>query len=87
MLVDDGNSAVSFPETPLLAVFARTGGPHAAGRTSAVRRDRADVVSAPPEDQGQARQRTGAWSIIGLRRSKWDEVVAERPQAPRRQSP
>src|SRR5437016_8338953 len=43
VLVDDGNSAVSLPETPLLAVLPGTGGLTRVVDKRKVRRDRADV--------------------------------------------
>src|SRR3954462_7448433 len=45
LLADDGNSAVSFPETPLLAVLPGTGGLTRLVDKRKVRRDLADVFS------------------------------------------
>src|SRR6201989_2668061 len=47
MLVDDGNSAVSFPETPLLAVLPGTGGVTPLGGQRRGPRGRPPVGSAP----------------------------------------
>src|SRR5262245_44621694 len=49
LLVDDGNSAVSFPETPLLAVLPGTGGLTRLVDKRKVRRDRADVFCTTAE--------------------------------------
>ena len=63
---DDGNTAVSFPEVPLLGVLPGTGGLTRLVDKRKVRRDRADVFS------------TVAEGIKGKRAVKWnlvDEVV------------
>src|SRR5829696_3507920 len=78
MLVDDGSSAVSFPETPLLAVLPGTGGLTRLVDKRKVRRDRADVFCTTAE--GIKGKRTKDWGLVDhvVSRSKWDEVVAER---------
>src|SRR5258705_6106302 len=54
MLVDDGNSAVSFPETPLLAVLPGTGGPTPPLDKRKGPRDPADLFSTTaPGPKGQ----------------------------------
>ena len=61
MLVDDGNSAVSLPEAPLLGVLPGTGGLTRVVDKRKVRRDLADVFSTLAEGvQGQARRRVEA---------------------------
>jgi benzoyl-CoA-dihydrodiol lyase len=68
-LVDDGNSAVSFPETPLLAVLPGTGGLTRLVDKRKVRRDRADVFC------------TVAEGIKGRRAVEWDLVDAIFPKS------
>ncbi|HET7503000.1 MAG TPA: 2,3-epoxybenzoyl-CoA dihydrolase [Kofleriaceae bacterium] len=81
MLVDDGNSAVSFPETPLLAVLPGTGGLTRLVDKRKVRRDRADVFCTTAE--GIKGKRAKEWGLVDhvVSRSKWDEAVAERARA------
>jgi benzoyl-CoA-dihydrodiol lyase len=81
MLVDDGNSAVSFPETPLLAVLPGTGGLTRLVDKRKVRRDRADVFCTTAE--GIKGKRAKDWNLVDhvVPRSKWDEAVAARAQA------
>jgi benzoyl-CoA-dihydrodiol lyase len=81
MLVDDGSSAVSFPETPLLAVLPGTGGLTRLVDKRKVRRDRADVFCTTAE--GIKGKRAKDWGLVDhvVSRSKWDEVVAQRAKA------
>jgi benzoyl-CoA-dihydrodiol lyase len=81
MLVDDGNSAVSFPETPLLAVLPGTGGLTRLVDKRKVRRDRADVFCTTAE--GIKGKRAKDWGLVDhlVSRTKWDESVAERAKA------
>ena len=81
MLVDDGNSAVSFPETPLLAVLPGTGGLTRLVDKRRVRRDRADVFCTTAE--GFKGKRAKEWGLVEdvVSRSKWDEAVAARAKA------
>src|SRR5215212_8697589 len=81
MLVDDGNSAVSFPETPLLAVLPGTGGLTRLVDKRRVRRDRADVFCTTAE--GIKGKRAKDWGLVDqvVSRSAWDKSVAERAQA------
>src|SRR6185312_738753 len=81
MLVDDGNSAVSFPETPLLAVLPGTGGLTRLVDKRKVRRDRADVFCTTAE--GIKGKRAKDWGLVDdlVSRSKWDEVLAARAKA------
>src|SRR2546422_4965522 len=81
MLVDDGNSAVSFPETPLLAVLPGTGGLTRLVDKRKIRRDRADVFCTTAE--GIKGKRAKEWGLVDhvVSRSKWDEMVTERARA------
>ena len=78
MLVDDGSSAVSFPETPLLAVLPGTGGLTRLVDKRKVRRDRADVFSTLAE--GIKGKRAVEWGLVDAiaSRSKFQEAVASR---------
>jgi benzoyl-CoA-dihydrodiol lyase len=81
LLVDDGNSAVSFPETPLLAVLPGTGGLTRLVDKRKVRRDRADVFCTVAE--GIKGKRAKDWNLVDavVARSKWDETVKARAAA------
>src|SRR5580692_8041013 len=81
MLVDDGNSAVSFPETPLLAVLPGTGGLTRLVDKRKVRRDRADVFCTTAE--GIKGKRAKDWGLVDdvVPRSKWDDAVRTRARA------
>jgi len=81
LLVDDGNSAVSFPETPLLAVLPGTGGLTRLVDKRKVRRDRADVFCTVAE--GIKGKRAKDWGLVDgvVSRTKWDETVAARAKA------
>jgi benzoyl-CoA-dihydrodiol lyase len=77
-LVDDGNSAVSLPEVPLLGVLPGTGGLTRLVDKRKVRRDRADVFSTLAE--GLKAKRAREWGLIDgyFPTSKFDEGVAAR---------
>ncbi|MCA1815526.1 MAG: 2,3-epoxybenzoyl-CoA dihydrolase, partial [Acidobacteria bacterium] len=77
-LVDDGNSAVSLPEVPLLGVLPGTGGLTRLVDKRKVRRDRADVFSTLAE--GLRTKRAKEWGLIdgGFPTSRFDEGVAAR---------
>src|ERR1700749_2160894 len=62
MLDHHANSAVSFPETPLLAVLPGTGGLTRLVDKRKVRRDRADVFSTLAE--GLKGKRATEWGLI-----------------------
>ena len=81
ILVDDGASAVSFPETPLLAVLPGTGGLTRLVDKRRVRRDRADVFCTLAE--GIKGRRAVEWGLVDalLPRSKFDQGVRERAEA------
>jgi benzoyl-CoA-dihydrodiol lyase len=78
MLVDDGASAVSFPETPLLGVLPGTGGLTRLVDKRKVRRDRADVFCTLAE--GIKGRRALEWGLIDelVSRSKFEQGVLER---------
>ena len=81
LLVDDGSSAVSLPEVPLLGVLPGTGGLTRVIDKRGVRRDRADVFSTLAE--GIRGRRALEWGLVdGLApRSRFDERVRERAAA------
>src|SRR6187431_3062777 len=78
LLVDDGNSAVSLPEVPLLGVLPGTGGLTRVVDKRKVRRDRADVFSTLAE--GLKGKRAKDWRLIDdtFPTSKFQEAVAAR---------
>ena len=77
-LVDDGNSAVSLPEVPLLGVLPGTGGLTRLVDKRKVRRDRADVFSTLAE--GLKSKRAQEWGLIDghFPTSKFQDGVRER---------
>ena len=77
-LVDDGNSAVSLPEVPLLGVLPGTGGLTRLVDKRKIRRDRADVFSTLAE--GLKGKRAKEWGLIddSFPTSKFQEAVAAR---------
>jgi benzoyl-CoA-dihydrodiol lyase len=77
-LVDDGNSAVSLPEVPLLGVLPGTGGLTRLVDKRKVRRDRADVFSTLAE--GLKTKRAKEWGLIdgGFPTSRFQEGVDAR---------
>src|SRR6187455_1385532 len=79
-LVDDGNSAVSLPEVPLLGVLPGTGGLTRVVDKRKVRRDRADVFSTLAE--GLKGKRAVEWKLVDgvFPRSKFAAAVRERAQ-------
>jgi benzoyl-CoA-dihydrodiol lyase len=79
-LVDDGNSAVSLPEVPLLGVLPGTGGLTRLVDKRKIRRDRADVFSTLAE--GLKGKRAKEWGLIDdyFPTSKFDESVNKRVQ-------
>ena len=74
-LVDDGNSAVSLPEVPLLGVLPGTGGLTRLVDKRKIRRDRADVFSTLAE--GLKGKRAKEWGLIDdhFPTSKFAEAV------------
>ncbi len=81
LLMDDGSSAVSFPETPLLAVLPGTGGLTRLVDKRKVRRDLADVFCTLAE--GVRGKRAKDWGLVDavFPRSKFDEGVRARAEA------
>jgi len=79
-LVDDGNSAVSLPEVPLLGVLPGTGGLTRLVDKRKIRRDRADVFSTLAE--GLKGKRAKDWKLIDgtFPTSKFQEAVNARVQ-------
>jgi benzoyl-CoA-dihydrodiol lyase len=77
-LVDDGNSAVSLPEVPLLGVLPGTGGLTRLVDKRKVRRDRADVFSTLAE--GLKGKRAKEWGLIddSFPTSKFQKAITER---------
>ena len=77
-LVDDGNSAVSLPEVPLLGVLPGTGGLTRLVDKRKVRRDRADVFSTLAE--GLKGKRAREWGLIDgyFPTSKFQEAIDAR---------
>src|SRR6185369_8531676 len=78
MLVDDGSSAVSLPELPLLAVLPGTGGLTRVTDKRKVRRDLADVFCTTEE--GVKGKRAVDWRLVDevVPGSKLDATVAQR---------
>src|SRR5437868_6174442 len=79
-LVDDGNSAISLPEVPLLGVLPGTGGLTRLVDKRKVRRDRADVFSTLAE--GLKAKRAKEWGLIDdyFPTSKFEDGIATRVQ-------
>ncbi|MCY2960206.1 MAG: 2,3-epoxybenzoyl-CoA dihydrolase [Planctomycetota bacterium] len=78
LLVDDRNSAVSFPEVPLLGVLPGTGGLTRIADKRKIRRDRCDVFSTIAE--GIKGKRAVEWNLVDAIAplSRWSEAVKER---------
>jgi benzoyl-CoA-dihydrodiol lyase len=78
ILIDDGASAVSLPEVPLLAVLPGTGGLTRVVDKRHVRRDRADFFCTTGE--GMRGKRALEWDLIDelAPRSKLDDAAAAR---------
>jgi benzoyl-CoA-dihydrodiol lyase len=81
VLVDDGNSAVSLPEAPLLAVLPGTGGLTRVVDKRRVRRDLADFFSTLVE--GVKGKRAVEWKLVDAVHptSQFKEAVQKRAQA------
>jgi benzoyl-CoA-dihydrodiol lyase len=76
ILADDGNSTVSLPEIPLLAVLPGTGGLTRVTDKRKVRRDRADAFCTMEE--GIKGKRAVEWRLVdqSVTNSKFDAVLA-----------
>ncbi len=92
LLVDDGNSAVSLPEVPLLGVLPGTGGLTRIVDKRLVRRDLADIFCTLAE--GVRGEKARRWRLVDhvAPRSRFAGLVDERLQAlikdlPRREGP
>ena len=81
VLVDDGSSAVSLPEAPLLGVLPGTGGLTRLVDKRKVRRDLADVFSTIAE--GVRGKRSVEWNLVDEAppRAKFQEIVKKRLDA------
>ena len=77
ILADDGNSTVSLPEIPLLAVLPGTGGLTRVTDKRKVRRDRADAFCTIEE--GVKGKRAVDWRLVdqAVPNSKFDAAIAE----------
>ncbi|MFZ2034397.1 MAG: 2,3-epoxybenzoyl-CoA dihydrolase [Candidatus Dormiibacterota bacterium] len=78
LFIDDGSSAVSLPELPLLAVLPATGGLTRLGDKRHVRRDLADVFVTKSE--GVKAPTALRWGLIdaAIARGQFDEAVRRR---------
>ena len=78
ILVDDGSSAVSLPELPLLAVLPGTGGLTRVTDKRKVRRDHADVFCTTEE--GVKGKRAVEWRLVDevVPATKLEEMVKDR---------
>jgi benzoyl-CoA-dihydrodiol lyase len=81
VLVDDGASAVSLPEVPLLGVLPGTGGLTRVVDKRKVRKDRADVFATRAE--GVRGRQAVEWGLVDalVTRTRFDEHVRERALA------
>jgi benzoyl-CoA-dihydrodiol lyase len=81
LLVDDGSSAVSLPEVPLLGVLPGTGGLTRLVDKRKVRRDRADIFCTLAE--GIRGKRAIDWGLVDavIPRSKFEDEVKRRAAA------
>lgn len=86
-LVDDGNSAVSLPETPLLGVLPGTGGLTRLVDKRKVRRDRADVFCTLAE--GFKGKKAVQWGLVDAiaPKSKFNDTLAAHLVSHRDQRP
>jgi benzoyl-CoA-dihydrodiol lyase len=80
VLADDGSSAVSFPEAPLLAVLPGTGGLTRLVDKRKIRRDLADAFSTVAE--GVRGKRALEWGLVDEAppKAKFDEAVRRRAE-------
>ncbi len=81
LLQDDGNTAVSLPEVPLLGVLPGTGGLTRLVDKRKVRRDLADVFSTVAE--GVKGRRAQEWNLVDqvIPSSRFQQAVEERARA------
>jgi benzoyl-CoA-dihydrodiol lyase len=78
LLLDDANSAVSFPEVPLLGVLPGTGGLTRIIDKRKVRKDLSDVFSTMAE--GVKGKRAVEWKLVDhlAPKSKWQEAIKDK---------
>ena len=78
LLVDDGSSAVSLPEVPLLGVLPGTGGLTRVVDKRHVRRDRADVFATRTE--GVRGRAAVEWGLVDetVQPRRWDDAIGAR---------
>jgi len=78
LMADDGNTSVSLPEVPLLAVLPGTGGLTRVTDKRKVRRDRADIFSSTEE--GVRGKRAVDWRLVDevVPLSRFKDTVAQR---------
>jgi len=81
ILVDDGSTAVSLPEVPLLAVLPGTGGLTRVVDKRGVRKDLADVFAT--QSEGVRGQTAKAWRLVdeAAPPSRFEQAVRERAEA------
>ena len=81
ILIDDGSSAVSLPEIPLLGVLPGTGGLTRVVDKRKVRKDRADLFATRSE--GVRGETAVKWGLVDetAPRARFDEAVRARAQA------
>jgi benzoyl-CoA-dihydrodiol lyase len=87
VLIDDGSSAVSLPEVPLLGVLPGTGGLTRLVDKRGVRRDRADVFATTAE--GIRGEKAVTWRLVdeAVKASDFAAAVQRRAQAAVSRSP
>src|SRR5699024_10653435 len=83
VLVDDGSSAVSLPEVPLLGVLPGTGGLTRVVDKRKVRKDRADVFATRQEGVRGQTGWTGGWSTASPRPPRSWTTAVTGPSRPR----
>jgi benzoyl-CoA-dihydrodiol lyase len=81
LLIDDRNSAVSYPEVPLLGVLPGTGGLTRITDKRRIRRDLCDVFGTLAE--GVKGKRAVQWGLVDelAPLSRWNDAVAEKARA------
>ena len=84
LLVDDGNSAVSLPETPLLGVLPGTGGLTRVVDKRKVRRDLADSSAPWPRGSRESARSNGGSSTPSIRRASSRSASRTRARNSRR---
>ena len=86
VLVDDGSSAVSLPEVPLLGVLPGTGGLTRVVDKRHVRKDLADVFAT--KSDGIKGPTAAAWHLVdaAVPRGRFDDEIADRARAAGRRS-